>query len=221
MRVFDIGGGDEPAVVSDRVLTVPNVLSLLRLAALPFVYLDLASGHHLRALIVLAVVAATDWFDGYIARRFDQVSRIGKLADPISDRLLVIIVGAGMVVGDLIPLWAILVLVARDLVVLGGGLFLLTRRVTPPAVTRIGKSATFGLMTALPLFILASVVGDGAADPNEVTLLIAWALYGVSTALYYVAVGQYVQQARGDLRDARRVRRAEGAPADAPSGDVR
>lgn len=200
MRVFDIGAREGPEVVTDRVLTVPNVLSVLRLVALPFVYLDLVNGQHLRALVVLGAFSATDWFDGYIARRFGQISRIGKLMDPVSDRLMIIVVGIGMVVSGLIPLWAVLVLLARDLVVLAGGLFLMTRKITPPPVTRIGKTATFTLMFALPAFILASVLGDGAADPEPTTQAVAWTLYGLGTVEYYVAAVQYGYRGYRDLR---------------------
>ncbi len=221
MRVFDIGTREGPQEVSGRVLTVPNVLSLVRLGMLPLVYLDLVHGHHTRALVVLAAVAATDWFDGYVARRFNQVSRIGQLADPISDRILVVVVGVGMVVGNVIPLWAILLLVARDLAVLGGGLFLMARGVPPPAVTRIGKSATFALMTALPLFILASVIGGGADRQNVATVIVAWGLYGIGVVLYYVAAGQYVQQGLADLRGRRGPTPARGGAPGTPPEDVR
>ena len=186
---------DTPAeVVSDRVLTVPNALSLLRLLLLPIVYLDLTSGREGRALVVLAVGATTDWLDGWIARRFNQVSRVGKLFDPVSDRLLVAVVGIAMIVADLLPLWAVLVLVVRDVVLVVGAAVLLARGASPPAVTFIGKTATFGLMFALPLFIGASVV----EQPWLRT--VAWLLYGVSTLLYYVAGVQYLRDGTVQLR---------------------
>jgi cardiolipin synthase (CMP-forming) len=194
VRIYDIGARDEPAEVSDRILTVPNVLSILRLAVLPVIYMDLVSGRHLRAFVLLAIFVWTDWFDGYLAHSLGQVTRLGTLLDPISDRLLVVVVGLGMVVSDLLPLWALVVLLVRDVAVLVGGLLLLRGGQQPPAVTRIGKTATFGLMFALPAFILASVLGDGADDPQPVVLAIAWVTFIVSTILYYVAAGQYARQ---------------------------
>lgn len=227
MRIYDIGGKEGPESVSDRVFTAANVLSFVRLLALPFIYLDLVGGAdtHLRAFVLLVVFVLTDWVDGYVARRFDQVTRIGKLLDPIADRLLVIVVGFGMVVSDLVPLWVVLVLLARDLVVLVGGIVLVRRGLTPPAVTRIGKTATFGLMFALPSFILASVLGDGPRDPQPVVQAIAWVTLLVSTALYYLAAAQYarmvVRASRSEAagEDVEKAIEADVAPEDVPEQD--
>ncbi len=193
MRVFDIGGGDEPAAVSDAVLTVPNVISLARLAALPLIYLDLVGGRETRALVLLAVFAATDWLDGYLARRLDQVSRLGALLDPVSDRALFIVVGVGFVVAGIVPLWAIVVLLLRDgLVTLVGGVLLL-RGARTPEVTRVGKVSTFGLMLALVGFLLAAVVGEGAGAPDPVIEVISWAVFAVSIVLHYVSALGYAR----------------------------
>ena len=191
MRVFDIGAKDGPQEATDRVLTVPNVLSLARIAVLPFVFVDLLDGRYIRAFVLLAIFAATDWLDGYLARRLDQVSRLGVLLDPISDRALFVVVGIGFVLADLLPLWALVVLLARDAGVLLVGAGLLARGATPPKVTRIGKAATFGLMFAFPTFLIAAIVGDGAGDPQPVLHGLAWAIGAVSTVLYYVSAGQY------------------------------
>jgi len=202
VRVFDVGKKDGPEIVSTRVVTIPNVLSLLRLLALPWIYIDLTAQppRLLRAFVVLVIFAATDWLDGYLARRLDQVTQLGKLLDPISDRLLVIVVGVAMILADLIPLWAVLVLVIRDVIVLGGGIWLVSRGLQAPPVTRVGKAATFGLMFAFPTFILAAVFGGGAADPQPVVLAFAWFTYVTNTVLYYIAAGQYARVARAQLR---------------------
>ncbi len=191
MRLFDIGAKDQPQEASDRVLTVPNALSLARIAVLPFIFVDLLDGRLLRALILLGIFAATDWFDGYVARRFDQVSKLGALLDPISDRILFVVVGLGFVLSGLLPLWALLVLLLRDVIVMVIGGYLLLRGATPPEVTRTGKAATFGLMWAFPLFLGAALLGDGAEAPQPVLLVIAWVTYGVNTVLYYVSAVQY------------------------------
>lgn len=187
MRVFDIGGGEGPERVTSRVLTVPNLLSFARLAILPVIYLDLVSGAHLRAFVLLAVFASSDWFDGYIARRFDQVSKLGKLLDPLSDRVLFVVVGVGFAVGDLLPWWAVLLLLGRDaLVVVSGGIVLLRGGVRPE-VTRLGKTATFGLLFALPAFLLASVVGAGPLEPQPLVQGVAWGAYWPSVVMYWLS----------------------------------
>lgn len=187
MRVFDIGGGEGPERVTSRVLTVPNLLSFARLAILPVIYLDLVSGAHLRAFVLLAVFASSDWFDGYIARRFDQVSKLGKLLDPLSDRVLFVVVGLGFAVGNLLPWWAVLLLLGRDaLVVVSGGIVLLRGGVRPE-VTRLGKAATFGLLFALPAFLLASVLGAGPPEPQPVVHGVAWGAYWPSVAMYWLS----------------------------------
>jgi len=196
MRFYDLGGGGEPRVASRRVLTVPNLISFARLAILPVVYLDLTSGRLLRAFVLLVVFTASDWFDGYFARRLDQVTELGKLLDPISDRVLFVVVGVAYVVSGLLPLWVVLALIARDVLVAGAGLVLLTRGAKPPDVTRLGKTATFGLMWALPTFLLAGIAGDGVDDPQPVLHVLAWVLLAVSGVLYWVAAFDYARIVR-------------------------
>jgi cardiolipin synthase (CMP-forming) len=213
VRVFDIGAKDGPEQVTDRVLTIPNALSVLRLLALPVIYMDLVAGRVVRAFVVLAVFAATDWFDGYVARRFDQVSELGKLLDPLSDRIFIVVVGAAVVVAGIVPLWAILLVVARDVLVLVAGLVLLRGGVRPPAVTRTGKAATFGLLWALPMFLLAEIVPAGARPGVRAA---AWFTLLTNTGLYYLAAGQY---AVAVLRQ-RRVDTPEGDQPDTAGSEV-
>lgn len=196
MRLYDLGGGDEPRVASRRVLTVPNLISFARLAILPVVYLDLTSGRLLRAFVLLAVFTSSDWFDGYFARRLDQVTELGKLLDPISDRVLFVVVGIAFVVSGLLPLWVVLALLARDVLVAGAGLVLLARGAKPPDVTRLGKTATFGLMWALPTFLLAGIVGDGVDDPQPVLYVVAWVLLAINGVLYWLAAFDYARIVR-------------------------
>jgi cardiolipin synthase (CMP-forming) len=193
MRVFDIGQKDGPEVVSDRILTVPNLLSFARLAVLPVIYLDLTAGRFLRAFVLLAVFGATDWLDGYVARRFDQTSKLGKLLDPLSDRVLFVVVGIGFVVAGLLPLWALVVLLIRDVAVLIGGGLLVLRGAEPPDVTRLGKASTFGLMWAFPTFLLAAIVGDGPSDPEPVLHALAWITFLINTVLHYLAALGYAK----------------------------
>lgn len=194
MRIFDIGTKDDPGEITNRVLTVPNLLSFARIAVLPIIYLDLVDDRLVRAFVLLVVFAATDWLDGYIARRFDQVSELGALLDPISDRVLFVVVGIGFVVAGIVPLWVVLLLIARDLaVMLVGGVLLLKGRSQLPEVTRIGKAATFGLMWAFPTWLLAAIVGDGPSDPQPVLNVLAWGTYLINIGLYYLAAVGYAR----------------------------
>ena len=194
MRVFDIGAKEGPERVSDRILTVPNLLSFARLAVLPIVFLDLVEGRHLRALVLLIVFTATDWFDGYLARRFDQITRLGKFLDPFSDRVLFVVVGVGFALGGLLPWWAVLVLLARDAALLVVVAIGVSRGRSRPEVTRLGKTATFVLMFALPGFLIASVVGQGPADPQPLWQAASWALYAVGAVLYWLTATDYARR---------------------------
>jgi cardiolipin synthase len=194
MPVFSSGSRGDTEVVTDRFLTVPNLLSLARLLALPFIYFDTTTGREGRALVLLVVVSWSDWIDGYVARRFNQVSRLGRLLDPISDRLLVATVGIAFIVVGIMPLWAVLLVLARDAFMLAGVALLLTRGKTPPPVTDLGKTATFGLMLAFPLFLLAHLMGSVQLR------LSAWNLFASVAFLYYLAAGQYVVMVARDLR---------------------
>jgi cardiolipin synthase (CMP-forming) len=200
MPVFNHGSRGGPEVVHDRILTVPNLISLIRLLALPILYLDIAGGRELRALVILVLVSGTDFVDGYVARRFDQVSRVGQLLDPVIDRLLIAVTAEAMIVGGILPLWVVIVLLARDAVILVGGIVLVTLDVRPPAVTDLGKAATFGLMAALPVFLLA------AGLDSEQLRSAAWVGLVSFGILYYLAAGQYAVAAVRDLRERTDVR---------------
>ncbi|MGH3441750.1 MAG: CDP-alcohol phosphatidyltransferase family protein [Nitriliruptorales bacterium] len=192
--VFRVGDRGGPEVASDRIVTVPNAISVVRILGLPFAYLDIVGGREGRALVILVVIASSDWLDGYVARRFGQVSRVGQLLDPIVDRLLVAAVGIAMIVSGLLPVWAVALVLARDAVALVGGAVLLRRGAQPPAVTDLGKAATFGLMWALPLFLLAAAVDSAQLRGG------AWTIYLGSALLYYLALGQYAAVALSLLR---------------------
>jgi len=190
LRIFDIGARDGPEQVTDRVLTIPNLLSFARLAALPILWLDLVNGRIVRATAIAFVVGTTDWFDGYLARRLDQVSSLGKILDPISDRAFFVVVGVGMAVGDVVPLWPIIVLLARDVLVSGAGVVLLARGARPPEVTRLGKAATFGLMWALGFWLLAASVGS-VEDPNTPLTWAGWITFSINIVLSYLSAAGY------------------------------
>jgi len=193
MRMFDAQGPLSASGASERIMTIPNLLSLARILALPIIYLDLTAGRLWRALVVLFVVSWTDWFDGYLARRLQQQTRLGALLDPIGDRALFIVVGLGLVLGGLLPAWALVLLLVREglVVAFGAVLLLLGRRV--PDSSRLGKVATFGLMLALILLVAAAALGGGASTPARWLHVLAWATFTINLTLTYVAAFGYAR----------------------------
>ena len=195
MRVFDIGGPESPREASDRVLTIPNALSLARIAVLPLVLLDLLEGRFGRALVLLLLIGASDWFDGYLARVLDQRTLLGAVLDPIGDRVVFVVVGVGLVLADLLPLWVLVVLLARELAVLVVGLVLLLAGGSIPETSRLGKVATSGLMLSITGLVAAAAFGDGAADPLGWLQVIAWGGLAINLALTYLATLGYARAA--------------------------
>lgn len=197
MRLFDLGArGPEPPVVHDRVLTVANLITLVRLAGLPlFVWLVLVRQAYGLGLLTAAIVGSTDWIDGYVARRFDQVTRVGRFLDPLVDRLLLATAGITLVVAGLAPLWLVGLVVLRDALLLLaiGALF---RGAPPIPVNRTGKTATALLMAGLPSFLIAAM-DWGGADAFRVA---AWVLTVAGAVAYYLAGWQYAVAARAILR---------------------
>lgn len=173
---------------ADRLLTIPNLLSVLRLAGVPlFLYLLLGPREDGWAILVLVLAGFSDWLDGKLARWLNQMSNLGALLDPAADRLYVFSTLLAFVIRDIVPLWVALVLVAREVVV-GICLLVLRRRGWGPfEVTYLGKAATFNLLYAFPLLLLAQ--GDSAwaqfAQPFAYAFT-AWggALYLWSALLY-------------------------------------
>ncbi len=164
-----------------RWLTLPNLLSLLRLAGVPL-FLWLLLGPHADALavVVLAAAGITDWLDGKIARWFNQSSRLGELLDPTVDRLYILAALAAFLVRDIVPVWLVVVLVGRDLV-LAACLPLLRRRGYGPfVVTFLGKAATFSLLYAFPLLL----AGQGESWFAMLCRPFGYAFLAWGTALY-------------------------------------
>ncbi|WP_369138159.1 CDP-alcohol phosphatidyltransferase family protein [Modestobacter versicolor] len=187
--------------LGDRVLTLPNLLSVLRLLGVPL-FLWLLLGPHADgwAIVVLAVAGATDWADGKLARALGQSSRLGALLDPAADRLYIVATLVAFVLRDVIPLWVVVLLLVRELV-LGVTLLVLRRAGWPPLqVHYLGKAATFLLLYAFPLLLLA----DGDNPVAAVAQPIAYALTVWGAALYLLAGVLYVGQAVGLLAGSRR-----------------
>jgi cardiolipin synthase (CMP-forming) len=181
------------AVAETRILTVPNALSLMRLLGVPlFLWLILGPQADGWALVVLMVSGFTDWLDGYLARSWGQVSRIGQLLDPTVDRLYILAAVVGLTLRDIIPLEFAVLLLARD-VVLAFSLPVLQRYgYGPLPVHFLGKAATFCLLYAFPLLLL----GDGASAINDLAFVFGWAFAIWGAALYWWAGLLYLAQVR-------------------------
>ena len=149
-----IVSGAEERQVSSRVATLPNLLSMLRLALVPVFLILLIRGEDSWALLVLVVASASDFLDGFLARRFDQVTRLGQLLDPAADRLYIFAALLGLASRGLVPWWIVLVVVGRDVFLLGLGVVLANFGFGPLPVHQLGKLATFCLFYALPMIML-------------------------------------------------------------------
>jgi len=187
--------------VSHRVFTLPNLVSLVRLAGVPlFVYLLLVAHQPIAALVVLAVGASTDWVDGQLARRLNQVTRLGQLLDPITDRAYIVVTVLALTVDGAVPWQLTAVLVAREVAVGLSIPVLWYHGYQSLQVHYLGKTATFVLMFSFPVLLLASI-----GDPvRQVALPVGWALALWGAALYWYAGVLYLIQAAQVVRAARR-----------------
>lgn len=181
--------------LSRRIWTIPNVLSLLRLAGVPlFLYWALVTEQDGRAILLLMVAGATDYFDGYIARRFNSFSRLGQLLDPAADRLYILATLLALVARDGLPLWWALVLIGRDLILAGCLPVLRRHGYGPLPVSFLGKAATFNLLYAFPM-LLAAVPGNEGLLAT-VFRPMGWAFATWGSLLYLWAGVLYVVQVR-------------------------
>ncbi|MEP6480524.1 MAG: CDP-alcohol phosphatidyltransferase family protein [Rhodoglobus sp.] len=170
-------GANRASEVSQRIFTVPNILSFLRLLMVPVFLTLIIGGQDGYALLVLVISSVTDFLDGQIARRFHQVSRLGQLLDPAADRLFIFAALTGLAIRDVIPWWLFIAIVARDVMLLILGVTGANFGYGPLPVHHLGKMATLCLFYALPILMI------GQAFPNAafVTDPIGWAfaLWGV------------------------------------------
>ena len=195
-RPLDSRGVDE-RTASRRIVTVPNLLSFIRILLIPaFVLLLLDRDTRLAGFLLMGAVVSTDWVDGYLARRTDRVTELGKLLDPIADRLALAAALVTLVVTDLFPLWGAVIVLARDAVVMVVGIWALTRYGIRIDVRTIGKQATFTLMWGIPLVAW----GNAGLPADDLALVLGWVWFPVGTVEYYAAAVAYAR----DLAAARR-----------------
>ena len=192
----------------DRVLTVPNAITSVRLACIPvFVWLLFGAHRQTAAAVLLAALGATDWIDGTVARRYHQVTTVGKVLDPVADRVLVLTAVIAITVHGAVPLWFGLATMAREVVVSAAVLVLASLGAARMDVLWVGKAGTFALMSAYPAFLL----GHGTAGWQGPVRVIAWVSGAAGLGLAWTAAARYLPVARQALGDGRRAR--TGGPA--------
>jgi cardiolipin synthase len=179
-------------------MTVPNLLSMLRLALVPVFLLVLLSERYLLAIVLLAAASLTDYLDGYFARKFNQVTRLGQLLDPAADRLYIFSTLIGLSYTGIIPVWLAVVIISRDVVLALAYPVLATHGYGPLPVHYLGKTGTFALLYAFPLLLMA-YIWEPVAFILE-PLAWAFALWGVG--LYWWGGIVYLRQVYATVKRA-------------------
>jgi cardiolipin synthase len=188
---------DEAA--SAAILTIPNLLSFLRILLIPvFVALIVHDRTGAQGLLLFGAVAATDWVDGYVARRTGQVSELGKILDPTADRLAIAAGLIAMVVAGIFPLWAALLILVRDVAILLAAAVVLARRRIRIDVRFLGKAATFCLMLGVP----SIAWGNLGLWAGHAALATGWVCFAVGIVESYVAAWFYAGDVRRAYADA-------------------
>jgi cardiolipin synthase len=200
-----------PSQPSRRFVTVPNVITVVRLLVLPvFLWLLFARDNRAAAAFVLGGLGATDWVDGYVARRFDQVSEVGKVLDPVADRILLGTAVIALLIDGAVPLWVGILALVREVLVSIAVLTLGALGAKRIDVTFVGKAGTLALMFAFPLFC----AGASTLSWAPLAQFAAWCFAIPGLVLSYYAAAGYIPLARAALaegRAARAARAVEGA----------
>jgi cardiolipin synthase (CMP-forming) len=184
-----------------RVWTVPNLISMARLAGVPvFLWLVLVPEADGWALGLLMLSGLTDYLDGYLARKLNQTSALGEILDPVADRLYILAVVLGLALREIIPWWVAVILPLRDLLLWGLVPFLRTRGYSALPVHFLGKAATFNLLYAFPLLLL----GDGTGVVASLAEVFGWAFAIWGIGLYWWAGVLYAWQVRRLLAETAR-----------------
>lgn len=192
--------GAQP-LAGHRILTLPNVISVGRLVCVPlFLWLLLAQDERVAAALLLGVLGATDWVDGWIARHFDQGSELGKVLDPTADRILLVFAGLALLVDGSLPLWVGIVVLVREAVISVAVLALAAAGARRIDVQWAGKAGTLALMFALPGFLLADTLSGGG---QALVLAATWIFTIGGLVLSYYATITYIPLARAALREGR------------------
>jgi cardiolipin synthase len=200
-------------VTTDRILTIPNVITIVRLCCLPvFLWLLFARDNRAAAAVLLAVLGLTDFVDGYIARHFHQVSPVGKVIDPVADRVLFFVAAGGILIDGSVPAWFAWLVLIREILVSAAVLLLAALGAKRIDVTWWGKAGTFGLMFAFPMFL----VSESTLRIAPLFEVLVWIAAIPGLILSWYAAFLYVPLARDALRAGRAGRRQPTGVPSAP-----
>lgn len=206
--------------VTNRIFTIPNVISFIRLCMVPVYMVLLLNGYDLLATFMFALAAGTDWIDGQLARRTNCVSKLGQLLDPAVDRILMSCGVIGLMLVGRLPIWIVFVVLGRDLMLLVGGAYLLKRYHERVAVIYPGKVATTFLFVGFAVLLLnMPLIGglgwfEASWLPGFGSEACSWGIWfvyaglliGLFTTLYYVLAGYRKMQKARRLEAKGRVR---------------
>ncbi len=184
-----------------RIVTVPNLISVVRLACVPLFCWLLLADDRVAAFALLGGLGATDWVDGWIARRYDQGSDLGKVLDPVADRVLLLVAALALIVDGAVPVWVGVAVLAREGIVAAATLTLAAAGARRIDVQWVGKAGTLLLMFALPGFLLVEILAPGTI--RDVVDALTWLCTASGLALGYFSLVGYVPLARAALRDGR------------------
>jgi cardiolipin synthase len=200
---------EDAEVSEDRILTIPNVISVVRLCCVPiFLWLLFSEDNPLAAAWLLAALGATDWVDGYIARHFHQVSKLGKVLDPVADRVLLIVGVVAITIDGAVPLGIAILSLTRECLVTVATITLAVLGARRIDVTWFGKAGTLFVMFAFPLFLLGSVDDGFWSNFGQ---FMGWACAIPGLVFGYIALAQYVPLGLTALREGRADRAARAA----------
>lgn len=186
--------GDVPTRA--EVLTFANLLSVGRLLAVPvFLWLLFGAETRLGAAVLLGVLGATDWVDGWVARRFDQVTELGKVLDPTADRILLGVAGVAIFVDGVVPGLVFWPVIVREVAISIAVVAMALAGAQRMDVLWVGKAGAFGLMFAFPFFLL----GDAGTAYDDLWTAVAWLCAVPGVVLGYVAAVEYARRVPGAL----------------------
>ncbi len=178
-------GSNTPAGNPGAIVTVPNVITVVRFLGTPlFVWLVLGPHQYGWGVFVLAVMGCTDWIDGFVARKLNQTTKLGRIMDPLADRVALVAVSITLVIAAILPLWLLLLLLIPDVVLLAATLYFF-RGDADLKVTLLGKTRTAALMIGTPMLLLAVALG------SDFTTVLAWIFLGSAMVMHVIAFGQY------------------------------
>lgn len=185
--------------IKQQFLTVPNLLSMLRLALVPVFLVLLVNERFVLAICTLALASLTDYLDGYLARKWNQITRLGQLLDPAADRLYIFSTLVGLAYVGMVPWWIVIVIFSRDAMLAVAYVVLANVGYGPLPVHYLGKTATFALLYSFPLLLMAKIWVE--ASPVLMPFAWAFALWGVG--LYWWAGLVYMRQVRQVVKNSR------------------